>query len=220
MPVEHVYLEAREHIDFVFQFVEGNERTPHVVHETAHFEGRPVRDDHSLQRCRAAVVVGARGELQQCLCGAYDARLRHGLNGDFVGGTGERIGFVGHIRHAVVECPGDDGHALHLHRCCRAFRNGAAHFFEGGAQERSVESVGNAYGSAEREALPFRNHHGVGLRQEVVRACACRQGQQCGGQQHAFQKKLFHDTDVLLDCLKKSELARKLTKSVKTACFV
>ena len=189
------------------------------MHETAHFEGRPVRDDHSLQRCRAAVVVGARCELQQCLRGAYYARLRHRLDGDFIGGNGERIGFVGHIRHAVVECPGDDGHALHLHRCCRAFRNGAAHFFEGGAQEGRVESVGNAYGSAEREALPCRNLHGVGLRQEVVRACACRQGQQRGGQQHAFQKKLFHDTDVLLDCLKKSELANIWIKTRKNSLF-
>ena len=203
MPVEHVYLEAREHIDFVFQFVEGNERTPHVVHETAHLEGRPVRDNHSLQRCRAAVVVGARCELQQRLRGADYARLRHRLDGDFIGGNGERIGFVGHIRHAVVVGAGDNRHALHFHRSCRAFRNGAAHFFEGGAQEGRVESVGDAYGSAEREALPCCNLHGVGLRQEVVRTCACRQGQQCGGQQHAFQKMLFHDTDVFIRLFEK-----------------
>ena len=203
VPVEHVYLEARKHIDFVFQFFEGNERASHIVHETAHFEGRPVRDNHSLQRCRAAVVVGARCELQQCLRGTYYARLRHRLDGDFIGGNGERIGFVGHIRHAVVVGAGDNRHALHLHRCCRAFRNGAAHFFEGCAQERRVESVGNAYGSAEREALALCNLHGVGLRQEVVRTCACRQGQQRGSQQHAFQKKLFHDTDVFIRLFEK-----------------
>ena len=101
--MEHVHLEARQFVNFVFQFLYAQERAAHIVHEAAHFERRPVRDGERFQLGRSFVAFG---QLLQRLRRPDDPRGGQCLDLYGIRGDDQFISLVGEEVHLVVERPG------------------------------------------------------------------------------------------------------------------
>ncbi len=67
----------------LFNFIHGDERTAHIVHEAAEFKGRPVGDIDGFETFRPRFM--SFGELSESLCGADHTNRSDGRDIDGVG---------------------------------------------------------------------------------------------------------------------------------------
>ena len=175
MPVEHVHLEAREQVDFLFQFVEGDERAAHVVHEAAHLEGGPVGQRERLDAGSTTLRSRAFGQLVERLRCAYHACGVEGLDGDGLWLYLDGIGLVGHVGHLVVECALNGADKFHRQRGCAGLvGQRAAVALQHLLQQHTLRGIGYAYGAAQCKRTAVSELHALGLGQEVERTGPCR----------------------------------------------
>ena len=140
VPVEDVHLEARQLVDFVFQLIEGNERTAHIVHEATHLEGGPVLNGQCLQTGRAS-LIGSLCQLVEGLGGADDTGGCQGLDVYGIGGDVKLVGLIGEQVDLVVEGPGNARDQIHRHLSLCRFAQCTAVVFQHHAQIGAVRRV-------------------------------------------------------------------------------
>ena len=91
VPVEDIDLVTGKHVDFALQLVHGDVASSHILHESAHLEGRPVHDTAILHQALSALL---HGQLAQGLHGPVRSRFGSGFDGDTLTRNRQTIGFV------------------------------------------------------------------------------------------------------------------------------
>ena len=186
VPVEGIYLEAREQLDMFLQLIHTDERAAHIVHVATQLEGGPVGNLHRLDGLAAFVV--ALGQLGEGLCGADDADRLHRLDSDGILGNGELVALVVVPFEGIVIGSFDALHHLYGDGSCRSVLYGAAIVGEYFLERHGIVGVGDGHGAMQRKGSALGLGQRVNLGQQVFhlglhgRGEAQHQGDECGGE--------------------------------------
>ena len=106
VPMKHIDLVSGKHVDFAFEFIEGDVASSVVLHESANLESRPVHDAAALD---VGSPVPLACQLAKCLHGPINSLFRRGFHGNRLIGHRKTIGFF-----LIQLGTFDSGHDLHF----------------------------------------------------------------------------------------------------------
>jgi hypothetical protein len=168
VPVERVDLEAREQVNFMFEFLETDERAAHVVHNAAQFEGWPIFNARRLKCCLFS------SHLCERLGGADSSRPVKHLDSDLVWRDVERIALAGEAVQGVIINVGQAVHDFHVNAGLGLRHEAASRLCQHLPEKGRGGGVGEHHGALQLEGLfRFVRSDNLRLRQHVCQLRFC-----------------------------------------------